>query len=857
MPIPLEELETHFIEARPDDTVRAIRDWLRGDERWRRWSYLAIPWPDGRWCAVAIGDIEQAAETLGRAILDMRLDQVPDLLQPGQPADQARDTLTVARQQQSSNPGQRLVVLRDVRSQARNEVECRRLRDVRSQARNEVECRVVVGLLVPSMRGLAPKIDLWRLGPDAEAYPWHYEESALVDEFVIARRQMPVGEVLALLAGKPNWRIWYIVVPWDDGHWAALLAADLEPWLADLGQPALSMTLEEAGQLEPGRAVAEGQVPWQEVLAIRDDNPRRRLVVLRGGEPAGLLISETRHARPGRAGAIIEIVPDVDQITGQVTAVRIEAVPEPKAKNGGSEPAGAPPPPPPAPQPEVRPEVRRYTDVRFPEEVEVGQQYGLRVAITVTPVEAPGSAEVKPVTVRPGPVDVYLMYSRRDFVLEGSNHRQIEVPAQSDSAPVVFDLTPVSEGAKALTVDFFQDGRWLTDVRVETTAVVARPAGEPAKPVVRAVTAGFDPNLARWDLTLRIQEIDAGDRLYQFQVATPVHELAPGDAGGDDWTIQFRANPEDYVRDLLGELSKLKKMTSTQVQRRLSIIGTDLWDELVPPAVQRWYWQTIRPWRLAHPDRALSLAIVSSEPWIPWEMLRPYGPDDQGRFVEDDFLCETFLLARWLALSTWQGTGRQPPDSLDLSVVGLIVPASGLKSAPLEAKELATVLSARAKQIDADLDTLYGVLEEGGYRGLHFIGHGRYNPDKPDESVLVLGGEALEPDDLSGRRLNFGRDQPLVFLNACEVGQVGYSLTRLGGWAPAFLRAGASVFIGSMFRVTDTLAADFAEAFYKELVGGAPVSQAVRQARAAIKSDTDPSWLGYSLYAHPLAKVRG
>lgn len=110
-------------------------------------------------------------------------------------------------------------------------------------------------------------------------------------------------------------------------------------------------------------------------------------------------------------------------------------------------------------------------------------------------------------------------------------------------------------------------------------------------------------------------------------------------------------------------------------------------------------------------------------------------------------------------------------------------------------------------------------------------------------------------DHLSGSVLNLGRSKPLVFLNACQVGQGGMSLTGIGGWASRFLAAGAGAFIGPLWSVYDKPACDFAKHLYSELIGGKPIGEAVKNARLSIRQDGDPTWLAYTVFAYPLATV--
>jgi hypothetical protein len=108
-----------------------------------------------------------------------------------------------------------------------------------------------------------------------------------------------------------------------------------------------------------------------------------------------------------------------------------------------------------------------------------------------------------------------------------------------------------------------------------------------------------------------------------------------------------------------------------------------------------------------------------------------------------------------------------------------------------------------------------------------------------------------------GDQARFLREaRPLMFFNACHSIRAGFNPVGLGIWAKTFLGEGASAFIGSCWKVVDDSALEFAQKFYSELFSGTPVGEALRLARLAIKDSGDPTWLAYSLYAHPEARRR-
>ncbi|HSN88522.1 MAG TPA: CHAT domain-containing protein, partial [Thermoanaerobaculia bacterium] len=68
---------------------------------------------------------------------------------------------------------------------------------------------------------------------------------------------------------------------------------------------------------------------------------------------------------------------------------------------------------------------------------------------------------------------------------------------------------------------------------------------------------------------------------------------------------------------------------------------------------------------------------------------------------------------------------------------------------------------------------------------------------------------------------------------------------------------GAGAFIGPYWSVRDQAAGSFARAFYRELLTGEPIGEAARRARLEVreKHPGNPTWLAYTVYADPLARV--
>ncbi len=95
----------------------------------------------------------------------------------------------------------------------------------------------------------------------------------------------------------------------------------------------------------------------------------------------------------------------------------------------------------------------------------------------------------------------------------------------------------------------------------------------------------------------------------------------------------------------------------------------------------------------------------------------------------------------------------------------------------------------------------------------------------------------------------------MVVLNACQVGRAGYTLSRIGGFASAFLNRGAGIVAAALWSVGDQPASSFVKAFYDRLQKGDTLAKAVTAAREHARKAGDSTWLAYSVYGNPDARV--
>jgi CHAT domain-containing protein len=155
----------------------------------------------------------------------------------------------------------------------------------------------------------------------------------------------------------------------------------------------------------------------------------------------------------------------------------------------------------------------------------------------------------------------------------------------------------------------------------------------------------------------------------------------------------------------------------------------------------------------------------------------------------------------------------------------------------------------------------------GSFSIVHLAAHGIVDPERPERSALLLSRFDNQGRRREGRLTAEdvrGLDIPadLVVLSACQTA-LGRDLRGEGpmGLTHAFLSAGASGVVVSLWSVDDRATAVLMERFYHGLlVGGLPPAEALRQAQLALWRERRWSapfyWAGFVLEGDGLNKTR-
>jgi hypothetical protein len=507
-----------------------------------------------------------------------------------------------------------------------------------------------------------------------------------------------------------------------------------------------------------------------------------------------------------------------------------------------------------------------YTDVQFPSQVLPRTVHPLVVRLTLEQSESSRVAGKAAVSFEnPHRAEwIEVVVDAPGFNERSGNSRRIfHLYSEIDSQPAVFLLEAgATRGSYRVTVDFYHQGRLLLNTFFET-AIVEQLATAPPKLSTRADAPSLEPipqqPPAPPDLELRIL-FDPQSRLLRFRLHSEYSDVGYRDY--DAGSVQLQGEPQQIFEQKFIQLNTLAtepahstgEQEAAEHMDELIAIGQNLFGQLFPPKMQREYW---RIKQLREEGKIRTLLILSDEPWIPWELLKPFYHDrTTGQMYEDGFLAEVFHLARWL-------TERGVAPDTDIRAARLVAPTSNLAYAEEERRFFAD-LHRRGVEVGEPLALRTKVFEAfstAKVKLLHVAAHGNFKYENVNDSVIELdNNEYLRPDDLAPVRTKALRqERPLVFLNACHGGQLGFYLTGLGGWANRMVAdIGVSAFVGALWEINDQLAAAFAVEFYQQLMAGCTLAEAMNAARLHIRelAPANPTWLAYTLYADPNARVR-
>jgi len=256
-------------------------------------------------------------------------------------------------------------------------------------------------------------------------------------------------------------------------------------------------------------------------------------------------------------------------------------------------------------------------------------------------------------------------------------------------------------------------------------------------------------------------------------------------------------------------------------------------------------------WRLVDNGRApKTIQVITDEPHFLWELMVPTRGSERRPALGIEF-----TIARWV-----NGDATTPSQQVPITDSYVIAPSyqGGKKLKLAEAESKMVCEKFNGKQIQpATFDGIISQLKAKGVSLLHFACHGKAVGNSSqvielDEDTEMTSAELLGADVFASY---FSSKQPLVFLNACEVGRQQAALTGAGGLPAVMIGLGARAVIAPAWSVKDTIAHEIATRFYNELEAnpGKSLAAIFQEIRKEAYNKGEDTYAAYCFFGNPLA----
>lgn len=442
---------------------------------------------------------------------------------------------------------------------------------------------------------------------------------------------------------------------------------------------------------------------------------------------------------------------------------------------------------------------------------------------------------------------------RENLLVVGGARAEFDPPAPGQPAERYFSVRPTDEGEGEVWVTARQGQVPLVTLKFRVRIAVAQP--EAAPPLTARATTDEPAKSSEPFCQMRIYERINGNMInYDYDLDIP------GIVFKRYQSPPLQMDRTGYIQKVYANIEERWLSSDKDIEafgEEMREMGSSLFSQLFPLELQQDLWE--------NRDAIRRIQVVSTEPFIPWEIIHLTEP---GQPLPDETLFLVQLgVVRWLhvdgnyypqTVKIRRGRARyaipdypHPDDKL---------PGTAAEKTYLEDTFAAEPVAARSRPLR---DLLRG---PGSFDLLHFAGHGISEPDDIVNSQIQLEGRVennmVIPEYLSctaveqqSRLKGEDGNGPMVVLNACQTGRMGFRLTGMGGFASAFLKRGAGIFISTLWSVSDQPARDFIIKLYDELRAGTGLAEAATAAREKAREAGDASWLCYVVYGHPAARI--
>jgi hypothetical protein len=353
--------------------------------------------------------------------------------------------------------------------------------------------------------------------------------------------------------------------------------------------------------------------------------------------------------------------------------------------------------------------------------------------------------------------------ARNNFAVVGDDRIEVNPPSKKESRHIYFDLRPTDLGEGEVWIVVRQGQMLLLTLTVKPRIVEARAqvknmmaslAAAPPKSAKTNATGGLvcHPSASEPLHQLRIIEQRNGNQItYRYELDSPSLGLLR-----EFQSKPITSNRQEYVWHLYNEIESrwVSNIDDTEAfAEELRAFGGSLFDELFPSELRVLLWE--------HHTKIDSIMVLSTEPFIPWELIHLKQPGHTHLPDETKFLAQMGLV-RWL----YEG-GRFPPQTIQIHKgrVSYIIPhypgpSYRLPKAEEEYQFLKDTFQAHA--ISPNSSEVRRVLKACSFDLLHFAGHGTAEQGNIGNAKLMMEGriEGNGPDGIRTR--NFRRDRAVL-----------------------------------------------------------------------------------------------
>lgn len=239
---------------------------------------------------------------------------------------------------------------------------------------------------------------------------------------------------------------------------------------------------------------------------------------------------------------------------------------------------------------------------------------------------------------------------------------------------------------------------------------------------------------------------------------------------------------------------------------------------------------------------------------VPWELLH-----DGDQFLSQRFNMGRLVKTRQIIMGDKTRFLAQP-----LKMLILADPKGDLKEAYQEGVQIRDYMNKEKNLINAILrsdDITPDFIREKirNFDFIHFAGHAEYNQQHPGESGWKLTDGIITAQEII-KMADTATMPALIFSNACQSARTEeWSIkenfqNEIFGMANAFILAGVKHYVGTFWEVLDEPSRRFAIEFYKNILSGVTMGEAMRMARLElIKTYGEETivWASYLLYGDP------